>query len=706
MATATANAWVGRELSGYTIVELIGAGSMADVYLARQPSMNRWVAVKILSSALVNDAQFVARFRQEAQIVAALEHPHILPVIDYGEFEQTPYLVMRYISGGTLQDLPHKGPMTPADVLRYLTEIGQGLDYAHSLGVVHRDIKPKNILLDTRGNSFISDFGLAKIVRGGHLTHSGVVMIGTPHYMSPEQGRGRAVDGRSDLYAMGVILYEMLTGHVPFEGDSAVGIVMKHINDPVPAVTRLNSSLPMAFDAILTRALAKDPAERFQSAYEMTESVAEAFGASVLAGPVLKRPLQQTLPIEVGWRIQGAKFMSSVVKSVRRQPWPALAAGGGAIVLALMLAVWGVGAFFSPGPTAAPILTPIPIAQATWTTAPATPEPTATDSTRTPVPTLEPTRAITPTDPPFQVADVFTDGMQIVYIPAGNFPLGASPNDVDAEPDEKWISTEPQTVYLDAFWIDKTEVTVAQFIEFLNATNYKTSAEKGEPEAPAGQRDYAGPGGFVFAPSGDQFLPSADWFFPEGRGAPSVEQEPQAPVVQVSWYDASAYCQWAGRRLPTEAEWDKAARGPIGLLYPWGNTWSPSQVNFCDKNCFKSWKTNDDDGARRTQAVGAYENASPYGALDMVGNVREWVADWYDLRGYYRYPALNPPGPESGTQKVLRGGSWIDTPKNTRASARGPLEPWARDDTVGFRCAASALPLPPSSTSPPTPSAP
>jgi serine/threonine-protein kinase len=670
---------------------------MADVFLARQPSMNRWVAVKILSGALVNDAQFVARFRQEAQIVAALEHPHILPVIDYGEFDQTPYLVMRYISGGTLQDLLQKGPMAPADVLRYLTDVGQGLDYAHSLGVVHRDIKPKNILLDTRGNSFISDFGLAKIVRGGSLTHSGVGMIGTPHYMSPEQGRGRSVDGRSDLYALGVILYEMLTGHVPFEGDSAVGIVMKHINDPVPPVSQFNSSLPPAFDAIMRRALAKDPAERFQSAYEMTEAVAEAFGASVLAGPVLRRPLQQTLPIEVGWRIQGAKFMSSVVKSVRQQPWPVLAAGSGAIVLALALAVWGAGAFFTPSPAATPTAAPSPIMQVSPTSVPSTPKPAATESPPTRAPTIKPTATIIPTEASLQATVVFTDGMQIVYVPAGDFPMGAAAHDVDAEPDEKWISTNPQQVYLDAFWIDKTEVTVAQFIEFVNATMYQTSAEKGEPGAAAqpGQREYAGPGGFVFAPSGDQFLPSANWFFPAGRGAPSVEQEPQAPVVQVSWYDAQAYCQWAGRRLPTEAEWDKAARGTAGLIYPWGNTWDPGRANFCDKNCFASWKTNDDDGARRTHIVGSYQNASPYGTLDMVGNVREWVADHYDLRGYWRYPAVNPLGPESGAQKVIRGGSWIDTPKNTRASARSSLAPWARDNSVGFRCAASSLPLSP-----------
>src|SRR5687768_10227279 len=182
--------WVGRELGEYFVFERLGAGSMAEVFKALQPSMDRMVGIKVLSPTLSHDPQFVARFRREAQIAASLEHPHILPVIDFGECEGTLYLVMRYVNGGTLHDLVERGPLPPQTALRYLTEIGEALDYAHERRVVHRDIKPRNVLLDQQGNPFIADFGLAKLVDTGGLTNSGLEMIGTPHYMSPEQARG------------------------------------------------------------------------------------------------------------------------------------------------------------------------------------------------------------------------------------------------------------------------------------------------------------------------------------------------------------------------------------------------------------------------------------------------------------------------------------------------------------------------------------
>jgi iron(II)-dependent oxidoreductase len=162
-------------------------------------------------------------------------------------------------------------------------------------------------------------------------------------------------------------------------------------------------------------------------------------------------------------------------------------------------------------------------------------------------------------------------------------------------------------------------------------------------------------------------------------------------VVQVSWNDARAYCQWAGRRLPTEAEWDRAARGEAGRRYPWGDQLNAAQANFCDGNCPASWRNpNIDDGASRTANVGTYPaGASAEGGLDFSGNVWEWVADWYDFRGYYRFPTVNPPGIAAGTERVTRGGSWIDTADRVRASARNKFTPESRNNFTGFRCAAS-----------------
>ncbi|MCS6910045.1 MAG: SUMF1/EgtB/PvdO family nonheme iron enzyme [Anaerolineales bacterium] len=664
--------WIGRELNGYTIVELIGSGSMADVFLARQPSMNRWVAVKVLSGALIRDSQFVARFRQEAQIVAALEHPHILPVIDYGEAEGTPYLVMRYVSGGTLQDLLQKGPLPPQDVLRYLTEIGQGLDYAHSLGVIHRDIKPKNILLDTRGNSFISDFGLAKIVRGGSLTHSGVGMIGTPHYMSPEQGRGQAVDGRSDLYSLAVILYEMLTGRVPFDADSAVGIVMQHISDRVPSVSRFNGNLSPKLDEVMARALAKNPDERYQTAHDLTQAVAEAFGASVVTGPVLSRPV-----VPLTTRAPAMRRRSVV--------WP-IAIGGGVLALIAGAVLWGSGVLTASDPTPTATMTAPAVAMATSTPPPPTHTATPTELPFTPT-------AATPTATQAQVAVVPSatvspgvvvspkDRMELIFIPPGEFLLGAADDDRNAEPFEK-----PQLrVYLNGFWIDKHEVTMGQFQDFVNETGYQTTAQN-----PVGSfGEYVDWGGLVFAPTEVRFVLNATYLLPEGPGTEPATAF--SPAVQVSWRDAQAYCRWAGRRLPTEAEWEKAARGDDGRLYPWGNIFDKTdgtRANYCDRNCrFIQRNPEADDGATRRQDVGKYPaGASPYGVLDMAGNVQEWVDALFDNRGYFRFPTPNP----NGTEYVVRGGSWLDKAEGIRTTAKTKYPPYVRNNITGFRCAADA----------------
>lgn len=684
--------WIGRDLSGYSIVELVGSGSMADVFLARQPSMNRWVAVKVLSGALINDGQFVARFRQESQIVAALEHPHILPVIDYGEFAGTPYMVMRYVSGGTLQDLLHKGPLPPKDVLRYLTEIGQGLDYAHSLGVVHRDIKPKNILLDTRGNAFISDFGLAKIVRGGSLTHSGVGMIGTPHYMSPEQGRGQPVDGRSDLYSLGVILYEMLTGRVPFDADSAVGIVMQHIGDNIPSITRNNAGLPPALDEILQRAMAKEPQDRYQTAHDLTQAVAEAFGTSVVTGSVLTRQPVQAKARKDSWPGRSRR--------AARSQWPALAVGGGVLALIAAAVLWGAGLFngaaaaTATATQAVSVSTATPgattLAQVTLALSPTAPAATVTalPPSRTPAPvTPSPTATATK-------LFVLADGMELVYIPPGPFVLGSTNDDADAKDDER----PQQTIETSGYWIDRTEVNVAQFKLFVTETNYKTDAEQNK----RGAGDFVDIGGYVYAPAtlDKPFVIRASYLQPEGPG--SEPTTALKPVVQVSWRDADAYCRWAGRRLPTEAEWEKAARGLNGQRYPWGATLEEadgSRANYCDKNCRFTWFNGvADDGARRTNDVGAYPaGASPFGVLDMAGNVREWVQDWYDFTTYAQYslgtlPSLDPRGPAEGVKRIVRGGSWADELIPLRTATRASLEYYARDNITGFRCATSTLP--------------
>ncbi len=712
------NDWIGRELGEYLVFERIGAGSMSEVYKALQPSMDRLVAVKVITPSMSDDPHFVARFRREAKIVASLEHPHILPVIDFGEQDEVLYLVMRYVNGGTLYDLIRQGPLPPPVALRYLTEIGEALDYAHGLKVLHRDIKPRNVLLDLQGNPFIADFGLAKLMEEGGITGSGMGgLVGTPYYMSPEQAHGDAVsDGRSDLYSLAVMMYEMLTGVVPFDADSTVGIVMKHIGEPPPAITAANPALPPAVNAVMTRALAKASFERYATAHDFTEALAGALGTAVLSGPVVAQSVV-SLPASTvrgrtarsGSDADAQKVVSQVKRQLRvrralrrlsdrlavtfpflqrlspAQRWQVLGLGGAGLaavsVFVLGLALMLTASLASMNQAA---LTATTSAPATATAMSAAPSSTAT---RAPLQTTHPPPTPvgpSPTPPAQTIVTTEKDAMTVLFIPAGNFLLGSSDQDAAAQEDEK----PQQTIALDAFWIDQTEVTVAQFQDFVNATGYVTDAEKG---CCAG--DFAKIGGMVFAPD-PRLTTNASWRLPEGGGAP--EALPRRPVVQVSWNDAQAYCAWAGRRLPTEAEWDKAARGVEGLVYPWGEMFDGRKTNYCDAQCGVAWRDAVyDDGHSRTSNVGNFvDGAGPFGLLDASGNVREWVQDFYDFRGYYRYPEANPRGPESGEGHVLRGGSWLDTADRVRASARAFLPPDGRDDVTGFRCAADASAFP------------
>src|SRR6185436_20069925 len=206
----------GRQFGHYQIVAPLGEGGMAAVYKAYQPSMERYVAVKVLPRQLAESAEFIARFKREAHLLAQLQHPHIVPVFDYGQADGFTYIVMPFIQSGTLADLMKTRQMSLPEIRRIMTQIGDALGYAHARGMIHRDVKPSNVLVDERGNCLLTDFGLARMTEAtsGKLTSSGAIM-GTPAYMSPEQGAGNTLDGRSDIYALGIIMYEMVTGQVP-----------------------------------------------------------------------------------------------------------------------------------------------------------------------------------------------------------------------------------------------------------------------------------------------------------------------------------------------------------------------------------------------------------------------------------------------------------------------------------------------------------
>jgi serine/threonine-protein kinase len=267
---------IGRRFGGYAILDLIGVGGMATVYRAHQISMNRVVAIKILPRHLLNDETYMHRFEREVRIAAQLEHRGIVPVHDYGEFEGQPYIVMRYMPGGSVDDLLVDGGMALDRLLRVVEQIAPALDFAHSKGVLHRDLKPSNVLLDEQGDAYLTDFGIARIMgeTGSTVTTQGVV--GTPSYMSPEQAQGGALDGRSDIYSLGVMVFEMACGRLPFESDTPYGVAVKHVTEMPPMPRQFNPRLSPALEQAILIAISKRREDRYASAGAFAEALKRA----------------------------------------------------------------------------------------------------------------------------------------------------------------------------------------------------------------------------------------------------------------------------------------------------------------------------------------------------------------------------------------------------------------------------------------------
>jgi len=608
---------------------------MAVVYKAYDTYLEREVAVKVIRrNAFSPDAleRVLKRFDREAKSLARLIHPNIIPLIDYGEHEGNPYLVMPYLAGGTLKQYLGQ-PMLYHKAAALLMPVAEALAYAHQKSIVHRDVKPGNILITENGKPMLGDFGVARLLENEEtqtLTGTGVG-VGTPEYMSPEQGLGREVDGRTDVYSLGVVLYELVTGRKPYTADTPMAVVLMQTTEPLPRPRNFVPELPEQVEHVLFKALQKNSADRYQEMGAFSSALAKLIiGQNEVPAPQVKevtRILTQEetdnfVTVDQGVSPQltlnpvAEEMSKRQSKSMQRVKKVFPFTLGGIVVFVIIIGA--ISGWFR-GKTA--------------TTEEATEAPIRTEAPAT----TKSTTTVEPVAGTEKISD--KDDMVMVYVPTGEFTMGSPSGlgDDDEHPEHQ--------VFLSGFWIDQTEITNGKYEQCVN---------EGGCTPPKYSKSY-----------------TRDSYY----GNPKYND---FPVIYVDWNQAESYCQWAGRELPTEAQWEKASRWTVGYKYPWGNRAPTSDL--------ANYRYVGD-----TTEVGSYpEGASQYGALDMAGNVWEWVKDWYG-ENYYSNQSTwnNPRGPSIGDYRSLRGGSWVVYESGIRSANRGRNFPAFSDDNLGFRCSLS-----------------
>lgn len=474
---------IGKQIGQYQIEEQIGQGGMATVYKAYQPSINRHVAVKILPSQYAQDPSFLKRFEQEAKAIAALEHPHILPVYDFGTQDGLTYMVMRYIKWGTLSKFMGQ-PLAPERIVTLIGDVASALDYAHKQGVVHRDIKPSNVLIDNNGEALLTDFGIAKMMAGSgatQLTGAGSV-LGTPAYMSPEQAKGEHIDGRTDIYSLGVVLYELLTGQQPYQAETPVALVLKHLTEPLTAPRVVKPDVPDPLERVVVKAMAKDPSERYQTAGEFQRALQQALREIESGVKTANIPISTTTQTKT---VTGA--VPAAPKSGGKiGPWLI----GGGIAMALLCVLGGglllFGLMASSGDSrggtpAAGSPTSVAIGidkTATPTATPTAPEPTPTATPEESEPDPTPTKNNLPTLEPINLADI--PGLNEQILLEDDFSSNANDWPTGEQSDEYGITN---TEFVDGryrmtqeakqgvfVWNDLTQIDYDNFVFSVEAT--------------------------------------------------------------------------------------------------------------------------------------------------------------------------------------------------------------------------------------------
>ena len=615
----------------YQIVSKLGSGGMGTVYQARRTAIGDTVAVKVLRSDMVADPLAVERFRREAQAAARLKHPNVVAIYDFGVSNQgLVYIVMEMVEGQSLRSMIRQyGSFTASVAFEIINQVCTALGAAHSQGIIHRDLKPDNIIVSETASGWhvkVVDFGIAKLrdqsSTTSSLTQTGMIM-GTPRYMSPEQCMGEEIDARSDIYSLGIILYEMLCGVVPFNSPTTSAVIIQQVTQPPPPLRAINAMISPAVESVVYHALEKRPEARPQTAIALGQELSAAVKGVAAAWPATSSAYPPTYSISpqfgsysppdamqtertatpAGMTPQSGVIISSggsQATTPRRSRLPIILA-----VVVLLGLAGGAIAFLMRG-------------RGEGNNTQATANPAQPDKPQ-PKETPEALKPTPPTVPP-----PAPHGM--VYAPGGEFLMGSDTGSETERPAHK-VTAKP-------YFIDRYEVTCGDYEKFVEAT--------GHP-------------------------PPQGWT--NGHHPRDAERK---PVTGITWDDANAYANWAGKRLPTEDEWEFAARGTDGRRFPWGNEWGSGVAN-ADATAH---------GHHHAANVGAHlKGPSPFGALDMAGNVWEWTAS--DLTAYPggQLPA-QPPG-----YKVIRGGSWTCTRDQANTTFRKGYPARGGDySEVGFRC--------------------
>lgn len=645
-------------LNQFRVDAFLASGGMGAVYRVWDTKRNVSLAMKVLHADLLDDPSAFKYFQREARALQKLRHPNVVPFYGLYQTEEFAFILEQFIDGPSLNSLLRKQPsgLPISDALTYLKALCSALGYAHANGIIHCDIKPANVMIDRGGQIYLADFGIARHAQSTTTTIAGA---GTPAYMAPEQIRGEQVIPATDVYALGVLLFELLTGKRPFRGDepetiSAGNITGErirhaHLYLTPPDPRTLNPSIPPIFAAIILKCLSKSADERYSS----TSDLLLAISASGI--PIPDR-LQGIFLLDATSVLPSRSVQAEIqISSPARKPLTLFAASVAVIIFLIIvglgLGVVLFGKLFLPS---APVVAQQP-AQATATILP-TDLPTVVEASPTVPPPLS-TETPVPAGP--MAGDTLIhlkDGATLIYIPEGEFKMGLTRLQIDELLNycrtcrvENFSDAMPlHPVYLDAYWIYKYEVTNRQ---------YRQCVDEGVCSKPVKLSSTSARPDYYTNSKFDNY-----------------------PAVFVDWMRSAQYCAWAGGALPTEAQWEKAARGTADTrLFPWGN--QPPGSNLL----------NFDEQVGDTTPVDSYPaGASPYGVLNMSGNVYEWIADWYGADYYTRSPYRNPPGPDgpesNKPSRVVRGGNWYWAGAYASLAFHDKWEPEKSSQDVGFRC--------------------